>query len=892
MSDSRRNPDGLLDYAEQTPSRPTNTTPKAVPGEQQDLDIPETASESKFDSIASHVNSAIAALNDTYSAIGYSSTEARIKKAEIFTALEDTISNFSSSLLREKNNIENECEWLRQQIRIILAMVNDDKGDKTLRASDRGIVFDDKSLYEVGYKEDVVDRLEYLQSHRQSFYAASPFNLTSPYIPETDVSPTLENQYDYMTKTIPQLSLLQLKVNLNRIFLDVLQSFMKPFRKLTELNVAFLDILEVVGSLSDREDTTLLKSLSTREETDNHAQLIHDFESTLDKYRESKSSRDTIHDSTQYIISSPRKNQLADPQLTDSKSKEAIDELRETNYRIIRTIRSLRITRITTELFTKLQRMTNSYMAVMAERKDQMSALISRCLELISDLLLNEKQLQLIQKNISTQSDPDDSQQTSNEGYFDVETLQFIRNNPTEFGLHDGHLKFVDRFASTLERLHESKRKKMAHYVETCKNLWERLDESDIYISEFLSANSDLSEASFINFKMELNRLYIKRSEYVDEFIAKARSQIEDLWNTMLYSSEMRQSFKYFEYDAETNNDDREEVLNCHESELSLLKKDYEERAQILDLYSQAQELAKDQQFLVESSKDSSRLLSKNSCKILLNEERIRKNLSRNMPRLINTLKAEVIKFNNILLSQNKKPLQAYGEDFFEMVLMFEAEHVQKRAEKTRVNTSPAKTLSPKRVTSNKPVPKAAPRSPSRVFKPEVSPPKRTGVPKPARASKFSRNSIMSDRLTSAVNSMSSFSESSNSGSPGQRLSFFARNTSMPRQLQPLNSPLKAEESCISQSTMRMSPLQPSSTANTTAKDRFEKDKLSLSPTIRDIVLKLGVVLNAIEKESSKENRGKHCSQQDDMSHGSSILISDDYQSWRDQRIRQLNGTS
>ncbi|RLV85116.1 Anaphase spindle elongation protein [Meyerozyma sp. JA9] len=890
------------DGSTQTPTKNTTDLSHVLSNTKATDEIPT----SKFDHIATNVNQAIADLNEIYTKIGFSTTETRIKKAEIFSAIEDTISNFSSSLMREKNNIENECEWLRQQIRIILAMINDDKGERNLRCSDRGIVFEDVKLYEQGYKEDVVDRLEYLQSRRQRFYATSPFNLTSPYIPEEDNSPSITNQYEYMTKTIPQLSLLQLKSNLNRIFLQVLQSFMKPFRKLTELNLAFLDIYDTVGNIANVQDSPILKTLPNRQESEEHATLIHEFEEIMSTFKHSKHGKGNINDSTQFIVSSPRKNQARETQTPISPSSDTIEELRDVNYKLIRVIRCLRITKMSPELFSKLQKIINSYAAAMGERKNQMSEMISKCLTLIGNLSLTEKQLQLIQKNFETVSEIKNGNGASatSEGYFDVETLQFIQHNPTEFGLHDGHLKFVEKFVSTLERLHESKQRKKNHYLKTCTMLWERLDESEAYINDFLSSNHDLSENSLVNFKMELNRLYLKRSEYVDDFIKRARSEIEKLWNDMLYSSEMRQCFKYYDYDTETSDEDKEEVLNSHEVELSTLKQEYEARKPILQLYEQVQELAKDQQFLTESSKDSSRLLSKNSCKILLNEEKIRKKLIKNMPRLINSLKSEVIKFNDSQLSQGKKPLQAYGEDFFEMVIMLESEYVNKKSDKGRNSHSPSRPVSysPKRAAIGRPSPTkgVSSRSPQRILKPtEISPPKRTGIQKPTkRAPKFSRNGVINSRLTSVVNSMSSFSDMShNLESPissnslnyisGSHMPSLSRDYS---QLQPLNSPLKPEESCISQSTVRLSPLQQSGLAN--REPMGQGDKLTSSPISR-----APEATRPEGKENESTVTGKDGEQfsgkrHSEVSNESSFLMSDDYQSWRDQRIRLLNSLS
>ena len=109
--------------------------------------------------IESNVGEALNELSSTYKTIGYSSREIASKKTEIFTAIHTTINNFAESLQREQTTIENECEWLRQQILIILAMINDQKGDKSLNLLQRGLVFANEEQYSDGYKQDILTKL-------------------------------------------------------------------------------------------------------------------------------------------------------------------------------------------------------------------------------------------------------------------------------------------------------------------------------------------------------------------------------------------------------------------------------------------------------------------------------------------------------------------------------------------------------------------------------------------------------------------------------------------------------------------------------------------------------------------------------------------------------------
>ena len=79
----------------------------------------------------------------------------------------------------------------------------------------------------------------------------------------------------------------------------------------------------------------------------------------------------------------------------------------------------------------------------------------------------------------------------------------------------------------------------------------------------------------------------------------------------MYYSQDMRMDFEFFNYSGENDDIDKEVVLSKHEEELENLKQEYAQKKNLFQMYEELQELLKDQQFLIESSKDSSRLLSK-----------------------------------------------------------------------------------------------------------------------------------------------------------------------------------------------------------------------------------------------------------------------------------------
>lgn len=949
--------------------------PDSLEPERNGDDTAMTSKDRHLDIIAMNVNNTIQELNKIYNQIGYSTTEISIKKSEIFTVIEDTISNFTSSLQREKNNIENECEWLRQQIRIILAMVNDNNGEKSLSLTERGIVFSNRTMYEQGYKDDILTKLANIQNRKQNFYANSPFNITSTGIPQTDFS--FESQYEYMLNNIPELSLLQLKNKLNSTFLEVLKVFIRCFKKLNDHTITYLDLHDAIGEYySPDAKVMILKTLPTREEAEQHKALIEQFESTIKYLKLSKKDskvepimnlKSKNSDEFAVIISSPRKadakinnisqntgNNNNQKENTESGAENPMNQLRDLNYRIVRVIRSLKFTKITNEFLSNIQTEIEHCEIEFNDRNDQMKEIINKCFEHINILNLNEEQVIHIQK----QYDITDSKNGSagNDGYFDIETLRFIQTNPKEFGLNDNHLNFVGKFADVLRRIRDAKQMKWDYYLTSCKSLWTKLGESNEYISTFLNANSTLTDISLMNFKMELNRLYMRRSEFIDNFIIDSRMEIEDLWNKMYFADDHKKCFKHYSYDVNDDDLDKETVLNEHEVELSRLKKEYESKEHILKMYTQLNDLIKDQNFLKDSSKDSSRLLSKNSCKILLNEEKIRKRIIKNMPKLVDSLKADVIKYNHEQLNSGSKPFTINGEDFFEKLLIVESEQLNQGTNrnsrnKFRNNTSesPKKTnnnprSSPLKSTGRSPIIQArggstttsvnrtrgsspyTRKSPLKVsplrnqqaIKKPIN--KHTKPIPPKSFTTIHQNSKFANAINLSLSSHSDSTSSSSLESPIRTASRTHSNMTkfMDARLQPLNSPLtfnndetiriyENDDITNHSNISRLSPLRFNTSLNIDNGINNKSEKIDFTP-----IQKYGFIdssyIDDREKrdakvnkyalspikviaidDDDKENEDMNARTSKNMTCDSSTIIGDDYQAWRDERIRQLN---
>lgn len=644
-----------------------------------------------MDDIAIRINNTLQELNSIYKQIGFSTSEISLKKSEMFDVIEDTIFKFTNSLQRERVNIENECEWLRQQIRIILAMMNDNNGEKSLSVMERGIVYKDRMLFERGYKEDTLHSMALSRSRKESFYEPSMFNQLTGVASESSLFMDSEGTF----QQILHLSLIEEKQKLNVTFLEALKTFMKPFKALNDLTISLLDVSETIGTTGIENDVDLLNSLPNRTEVETNRELIENFQAVIRylKLTERGKGIESIgleRKSMTFVIPSPLKNELKNPNKShkmppDSnlqKDHDLVQQLRELNYKFVKIIRSLKLSKITPEILSQIQRQIEKYNREFYARKSRIEQIIERCFELVGILHLTDDQLLKIQKyydNIKTTGLP------LNEIYFDKETLQFIRNNPKEFGLTDKHLEFISHFELILQKVKNNKQKKMNYYLENCRQLWTKLHEDEEYYEKFLKANRTLTDLSLINFKMEFSRLLNKRSEYIEGFIIDTRKSIEEFWDSLYYSENQRAQFKYYTFNMDSALD-KEIVLNEHELELSKLNNEFSSKRHILEMYRSLLDLLKDQDFLKESSKDSSRLLSKNSCKILANEEKIRKRIIKTMPKLFHNLKAEVLEYNNVLLQNGTKSFTVYEEDLFEKLLFIESEQLSQTTNRTLRN--------------------------------------------------------------------------------------------------------------------------------------------------------------------------------------------------------------
>lgn len=240
-----------------------------------------------------------------------------------------------------------------------------------------------------------------------------------------------------------------------------------------------------------------------------------------------------------------------------------------------------------------------------------------------------------------------------------------------------------------------------------CKQLWNRLNTPQEQVHDFMEKNNDLSDNSIHNIQVELQRLEEMKKTLIKSLIDNSYKKVEYYWNTLQYSEEEREAFnrnlEYLKSQSQSLKDD-ENVLEVCEQEIEALEEKYNLYKPVLELYEELKSLLSDQEFLELSSKDSSRLLARNSHKILLKEEKTRKRITRHFPRVVRDL---IEKLQEIEMKFGK-PFIIEGKHLLDIVSEQEKEF-QNKYPRSRISSGSRRPVTNTNATQSK-----------KVFKPRI----------------------------------------------------------------------------------------------------------------------------------------------------------------------------
>ncbi|KAK7050494.1 microtubule associated protein-domain-containing protein [Favolaschia claudopus] len=190
--------------------------------------------------------------------------------------------------------------------------------------------------------------------------------------------------------------------------------------------------------------------------------------------------------------------------------------------------------------------------------------------------------------------------------------------------------------------LEDTKRRRETHIqamYDQLEQLWKRLGVSEADMDAFVDAHRGSTEDTVSEYEEELERMLELKRERMGTFVGSAREEIEKLWGELMVGEEERGQWLPFFDDEHT-----EELLTVHEDEIKRLKEEKRMKAPLLAAIKRYFDICEEERELAAAASDQSRLLGRGARDPgrLLREEKMRKRVTKEKPRLEQDLLASV----------------------------------------------------------------------------------------------------------------------------------------------------------------------------------------------------------------------------------------------------------
>lgn len=247
----------------------------------------------------------------------------------------------------------------------------------------------------------------------------------------------------------------------------------------------------------------------------------------------------------------------------------------------------------------------------------------------------------------------------------DAKILEYHKESPEKLGLHQDDINKLKAKQNKL--LEEKKRREdqLRSLSTTVETLWNKLRVEDIHRKKFLNSNRGYGIRQINEFEDELARLNELKRQNLHLFVDDARFKLQELWNSLFFSEE--EMLQFTPAFSEVYSD---ALLEAYEQEIEKLELLREQRAPILSLIEKHRGLVKDRDDLQISSQDVSRLLGrgqkgeKRDPSRLLREEKMRKRISKELPKICVELRRVLEKWEN----EYGRPFLVYGERYLDLL--------------------------------------------------------------------------------------------------------------------------------------------------------------------------------------------------------------------------------
>mgnify|MGYP004500925627 CR=1 FL=1 len=245
----------------------------------------------------------------------------------------------------------------------------------------------------------------------------------------------------------------------------------------------------------------------------------------------------------------------------------------------------------------------------------------------------------------------------------DSTIVKYYRDAPEQLGLH---MEDLAGLKAKKERLIEEKRgreRRIAQLRATIEELWERLSVNPNEQKHFLASNRGCGLRTINEFEDELSRLNELKRQNLHIFVEEARIKLQELWDALYFSEEEMLDFTPAFSDVCSD-----ALLSAHEAEILRLESLKEQRLPILTKIDRHRELVNERTELQQSSQDASRLMGrgqkgeKRDPGKLLREEKMRKRIAKELPKIEADLKATLEAYE----SEWGRPFLVHGERYLD----------------------------------------------------------------------------------------------------------------------------------------------------------------------------------------------------------------------------------